>query len=230
MHFGMGQVKHAFMGFADKDFLAGEGHNDRWGRIGGGTNPKVLFKGNLVNCFQQGRKIFVGYEEWESLVGEDKPWFDFLCANHARNLPMDELNRRFQTYITKELGESMKAIQLESGGRSRVEASGILFLRSLCRLTHTGHAQYAKGDGVAFRDFLQRWYPNLKNRCVRRAEKSKRKDWSCEASWNLYNLMGPILEYTIETLQGGADILRDSVLTRIQDQHFKAYVHANAIL
>jgi hypothetical protein len=58
---------------------------------------------------------------------------------------MDELNRQFQTYITRELGESMKAIQMESGGRSRVEASGILFLRSLCRLTHTGHAQYAKG-------------------------------------------------------------------------------------
>jgi hypothetical protein len=42
--------------------------------------------------------------------------------------------------------------------------------------------------------------------------------------------MGPILEYTIETLQAGANILRDSVLTRIQDQHFEAYVHANAIL
>jgi hypothetical protein len=111
-----------------------------------------------------------------------------------------------------------------------VEACGILFLRSLCRLTHTGHAQYAKGDGVAFRDFLKRRYPNLKNRCVGRAENSKRQDWSCEASWNLYNLMGPILEYTIETLQAGANILRDSVLTRIQDQHFEAYVHANAIL
>ncbi len=112
---------------------------------------------------------------------------------------MDELNRRFQAYITKELGESMKAIQLESGGRLRVEACGILFLRSLCRLTHTGHAQYAKGDGVAFRDFLKRRYPIFYNRCVGRAENSKRQDWSCEASWNLYNLMGHILEYTIET-------------------------------
>jgi hypothetical protein len=94
-------------------------------------------------------QLYYGYDEWECLAADEKPWFDFLCANHARNLPMDELNRQFQTYITKELGESMKAIQMESGGRSRVEASGILFLRSLCRLTHTGHAQYAKGDGVA---------------------------------------------------------------------------------
>ena len=94
----------------------------------------------------------------------------------------------------------MKAIKTESGGRSRVEASGILFLRSLCRLTHTGHAQYAKGDGTAFSDFLKRRFPDLKSRCVERAENSKRQDWSCEASWNLYNLLGPILLYTIETL------------------------------
>jgi hypothetical protein len=73
-----------------------------------------------------------GYDEWESLCVEDKSWFDYLCANHARNLPMDELSRLFQGYINKELGESIKAIQVESGGRLRVEASGVLFLRSLC--------------------------------------------------------------------------------------------------
>ncbi len=105
-------------------------------------------------------------------------------------------------------------------------ASGILFLRSLCRLTHTGHAQYTKGDGVAFSDFLK---PHLKHRCVRRAENSKRQDWSCEASWNLFNLMEPILKYTIGTLQLGPNTLRDSILTIIQDQNFGAYVHANAI-
>ena len=175
-------------------------------------------------------QLHYGYDDWEALCLEDKPWFDFLCANHARNLPMDELSRLFQDYINKELGEALKAIHVESGGRSRVEASGILFLRSLCRLTHTGHAQYAKGDGTAFADFMKRTHPALKNRCVGRAENSKRQDWSCEASWNLFNLLGPILQYTIETLQQGANILRDSILTRIQDQRFEAYVHANAIL
>jgi hypothetical protein len=175
-------------------------------------------------------QLHYGYDEWETLCPEDKPWFDFLCANHARNLPMDELSRLFQEYITRELGESITAIQVESGGRSRVEASGILFLRSLCRLTHTGHAQYALGDGIAFGDYLKRAYPGLKSRCVGRAENSKRQDWSCEASWNLFNLVGPIMQYTIETLQLGANILRDSVLTRIQDQRFEAYIHGNAIL
>ena len=175
-------------------------------------------------------QLYYGHDEWEEMANEEKPWFDFLCANHARNLPMDELNRLFNAYITTELGDSIKAIQVESGGRSRVEASGILFLRSLCRLTHTGHAQYALGDGTAFSDFLARRYPTLKSRCVGRAENSKRQDWSCEASWNLYNLLGPIMEYTIECLQLGPNILRDSILTRIQDQRFEAYVHANALL
>ena len=121
-------------------------------------------------------QLHYGYDDWEALCLEDRPWFDFLCANHARNLPMDELSRLFQDYINKELGEALKAIHVESGGRSRVEASGILFLRSLCRLTHTGHAQYAKGDGTAFADYLQRSYPALKSRCVGRAENSKRQD------------------------------------------------------
>jgi hypothetical protein len=42
---------------------------------------------------------------------------------------------------------------------ARLDGSGVLFLRSLCRLTHVGHAQYYKGDGHAFRDFLEKHYP-----------------------------------------------------------------------
>jgi hypothetical protein len=38
------------------------------------------------------------------------------------------------------------------------------------------------------------------------------------------------MQYTIETLRLGSNVLRDSVLTRIQDQRFEAYVHANAVL
>jgi hypothetical protein len=175
-------------------------------------------------------QLHFAYDEWERIVAENKPWFDFLCANHARNLPMDELTRLFQIYITNELGDAMKAIQVQSSGRSRVEATGILVLRSLCRLTHIGHAQYALGDGIAFGDYLKRCYPNLKSRCVGPAENSKRQDWSCEASWNLFNLVGPIMQYTVETLQLGPSILRDLVSTRVQDQRFEAFVHANSIL
>jgi hypothetical protein len=123
-------------------------------------------------------QLHYGYDEWESLCVQDQPWFYFLCANHARNLPMDELFRLFQDYINKELGESIEAIQVESDARSRVVASGILFVRSLCRLTHTGHAQYALGDGVEFGGYLKRAYPALKNRCVGRPENRKRQDWS----------------------------------------------------
>jgi hypothetical protein len=46
------------------------------------------------------------------------------------------------------------------GGMSRLDDSGVLFLRSLCRLTHVGHAQYYKGDGHAFQDYLEKHYPD----------------------------------------------------------------------
>ena len=38
-------------------------------------------------------QLFFGYDEWESKAEDDKPWFDYLCGNHTRNLPMDEFNK-----------------------------------------------------------------------------------------------------------------------------------------
>ena len=58
-------------------------------------------------------------------------------------------------------------MMVEFGDRTRVEASGVLLLRSMCKLTHKGHLQYAKGDGHAFEDFLRREWPNTRNRYVK---------------------------------------------------------------
>ena len=172
-----------------------------------------------------------GYDEWEALSAENKPWFDFLCGNHVRNLPIDEFNRLFEEYIRTYLGAELATIRVEGNGRTRVEASGVLLLRSLCRLTHTGHLQYAKGDGHRFADWLQTKYGGaIINRCAGRAEYSKRQDWCCEASWKFLNLVQPINLYTIETLILDPNILRDSVLTRIEQIRFQAYIHVNAIM
>ncbi len=38
-------------------------------------------------------QLFFGYDNWELLAEDDKPWLDFLCGNHTRNLPMDEFNK-----------------------------------------------------------------------------------------------------------------------------------------
>jgi hypothetical protein len=86
-------------------------------------------------------------------------------------------------------------VRVKSGGRIRVEPGGDAFIRTICKLTHIGPKQYAKGDGLCFvfhlyllflivpltlgdglpfRDFLAEKYPNLKNQCVGRAEFSKR--------------------------------------------------------
>ena len=106
-----------------------------------------------------------GYDNWENKAKEEKPWFDFLCANHVRNLPIDEFNRLFEQYIKINLGPDLDKISRDGNGRTRVEASGLLLLRSLCRLTHKGHQQYAKGDGHRFQDWLEKKYNGLvKNR------------------------------------------------------------------
>ena len=99
----------------------------------------------------------------------------------------------------------MRVVKVATGGMARLDGSGVLFLRSLCRLTHVGHAQYYKGDGLAFHDYH---YPGnyppisslnalaqpcfhsvgLTNTCVDRAEHSKRQDWSLEASYDIFPL------------------------------------------
>jgi hypothetical protein len=42
--------------------------------------------------------------------------------------------------------EGMAAANLRSGGRLRIELDGEAFVRSICKLTHVGPKQYAKGD------------------------------------------------------------------------------------
>jgi hypothetical protein len=82
-------------------------------------------------------------------------------------------------------------------------------------------------------------FPNLRNGCVGRAEFSKRclyhatltfianltldyptppqrQDWVCEACDVIYPLFDAILQYTIETLVLDANILRDSILVRLE--------------
>jgi len=118
----------------------------------------------------------------------------------------------------------------KGGAAVRLECNGVQFLRTVCRLTHTGAQQYAKGDGDAFKDYLESHYPDVTSRRVNRAETSKRQDWSLEASYDIYPLMKPLLAYTVGTLLHEANLLRDSLLVSLECLHFEAYVHVNAVL
>ncbi len=77
---------------------------------------------------------------------------------------------------------------------------------------------------------MEKKYKDVSNRCVGRAEHSKRQDWVREASWKFHNLINPIIEYTVGTITLAANILRDSVLTRLENMHYEAHVHVNAIM
>jgi hypothetical protein len=150
----------------------------------------------------------------------------------------------------------MRVAKQAAGGKARLDCSGVLFLRSLCRLTHVGHAQYykgmspkpyaipsiplpnfphnvtrnMKGDGQAFQDFLEEHYPGLTNACVDRAEHSKRQDWALEASHDILPLLPALLDYTVRTLLDQSNVLRDSVLILAECVHFEAYVHVCSIM
>ncbi len=123
------------------------------------ANLAAVFIGELRDISGQ---LEFGYDDWENKANDEKPWFVFLCGNHVRNLPIDEFNRLFEAYIKLHPGEDLTRISRDGNGRTRVEASGLLLLRSMCRLTHKGHHQYAKGDGHRFEDWLKAKYGRLK--------------------------------------------------------------------
>jgi hypothetical protein len=101
-------------------------------------------------------KDLYGEEEWQRMSKEEHAWCDYFCANHSRNLHFDAFGRLYEAYIKKQLGPALEAARVKSGGRVRVEASGEALLRTICKLTHIGPKQYAKGSTLCFNwpDFI----------------------------------------------------------------------------
>jgi hypothetical protein len=116
------------------------------------------------------RKSIAHYGDnvWSNADKQTKACFNFVCGNHTRNLPVVRFNKvslsqhsypitypgrlqpipllkAYDKWLYGELEEQMRLAKLASGGKARQDCSGVLFLRSLCRLTHVGYAQYYKG-------------------------------------------------------------------------------------
>ena len=175
-------------------------------------------------------RAFYGDEVWDAADPCLTIVHDFLCGNHSRNLLVDRANACYDAYLEKELGEAMRAACVATGGRVRLDCSGVSFLRSICRLTHRGHAQYVKGDGDAFGDFLEMHYPTLSNNCLSRADYSNRQDWCMEAAYEIFPLIHALLDYEVKALLDDPNVLRDSILIQLETLHFEAYCHVCALL
>lgn len=59
---------------------------------------------------------------------------------------------------------------------------------------------------------------------------SKRQDWCTEVSWNFFNLITPIITFTVALCAMDENVLRDAVLVRLENLRFEAYVHINALM
>jgi hypothetical protein len=184
----------------------------------------------MAQLREEQARLHYGNDAWESAAPSVKTVHDFLCGNHSRNLLVDRFNSLHDEYLEQDLGEAMRAARASTGGRVRLECSGVAFLRSLCRLTHRGHAQYVKGDGDAFSDFLESNYPGLSNECLSRADYSSRQDWSLETAYEIFPLLQPLLDYEVKSLLDDPNVLRDSILIQLETLHFEAYVHICALM
>ena len=104
-------------------------------------------------------------------------------------------------------------------GRARLEKAGPPFLRSICKLAYSGLGRYEKGDGLDIKLWLEETYPDVVHKSIGRVELSKRQDWVMEVSSKIFPIMGKLHEYLVNRVPDGPNVLRDSTLQRIEEQH-----------
>ena len=195
--------------------------------------------------------------EWNSMDNTITKVLVDVCANHSRNYPIDEWNRKFEKILSSTLSEDFNTCIEQSGPMARLEKNGTSFLRSFVKLVYGGRGAYEKGEGqrhclfhfqcfilwlnILYYLFIGRtgrdinlWlednYPELVRNSVGRVELSKRQDWSLEVSAKVFPLLGPMTEYLVDSIVLGPNILRDSTLQRMECTYFEGYVHVCAIM
>lgn len=195
--------------------------------------------------------------EWNSMDNTITKVLVDVCANHSRNYPIDEWNRKFEKLLSSTLSEDFNTCIEHSGPMARLEKNGTSFLRSFVKLVYGGRGAYEKGEGqrhclfhfqcfilwlnILYYLFIGRtgrdinlWlednYPELVRNSVGRVELSKRQDWSLEVSAKVFPLLGPMTEYLVDSIVLGPNILRDSTLQRMECTYFEGYVHVCAIM
>ncbi len=94
---------------------------------------------------------------------QSKPWFDYICGNHSRNLPFDEFSRAIEAYFSRKLGGDTARVQLKCGGRLGSNQMA-LFYCDLCAGSHTTKAIAVSKRGWAC-------VPRLSSTGVTRCEK-----------------------------------------------------------
>ena len=62
--------------------------------------------------------------------------------------PNPNPHSNLESYIKEKLGPELEAVRVKAGGRVRVEPGGDAFIRTICKLTHIGPKQYAKGSAA----------------------------------------------------------------------------------
>ena len=108
---------------------------------------------------QESGKAIMGAEAWAAMDVSKRTMTDYLCGNHTRGLPVAAFNRLFEEYLTANLGEEFAAATTATGGRARLEKNGVLLLRSMCKLIASGFGAYPKGDGLEFKNWMERRHP-----------------------------------------------------------------------
>ena len=161
---------------------------------------------------------------------EKRSILDGLCANHTRQLPCAAFERLSEQELRDRLKDKKKALEAAIGGQCRLELTGTSLIRAVAKLIHRGYDCYAKGDGEAFRRFVQDELDMTADVKMGRCDVGNRQDGPFRQAFLIVALLPEIVHYTRESLRREPNILRGSVFMRLNSLEFQADLFTRAIV
>ena len=170
-------------------------------------------------------------EEWNHMSQEARDQETLVvllgCWHHLRNLVID-WGKKDENKMMEEL---LKDDLEEISSRKRLEPNGDAFLRSLWKYFGTGQNSYKKGVGIKkFLDWVRRNHPGRYLFTTPRGDNGSRQDWSVDAAFDCYFNRDLYAEYLEDEQFKDANILSDSLFTKLTSVVFVGMLRARAII
>ena len=119
----------------------------------------------------------------------------------------------------------------EISSRKRLEANGGALLRSIWKYFGTGWGAYKKGVGIKkFVTWVRKNYPKRHLFTTPRGDNGSRQDWSVDAAFDVYFNRDLYVAYLEDEQFKDANILADSIFTKLTSNVFIGMLRARAIV
>ena len=188
----------------------------------------MLSHDNCNPARDQGRRLetlIMELAEANGVPESERVVYQGSCHNHLRNTWMDHV----ETYLARKLEDHLKHdLELIPS-----------HLRVTCRLSelliqvdkeYNFSANYPKGHGDAFHDWLKKYHPGKRFLPTIRVCGGSRQDYAFEGAFPVYDALDEMLLFTEHCLNSGENILQRCLFTALGSMEVVAQLRVASVL